>query len=351
MNKILDLIDKFKNNTANWMDYSEFLNIQNKDLESFFDIAQKIKKENFGNVLKIYIPNKRFPPISITGNKCDLHCEHCNKKYLNGMKPIVNNQDLERFLIDHYEKGGIGALISGGCLPDGSVPLLGFLDTIRNVKDRTELILNVHTGLLNEETAKKLKEAKVDIISFDINVDPEVIQNIYHLNKDLTDYKKAINILKKNNLNIVPHICFGLHYGTLNKELDSLKLIKETQMNPSLIVLIVLIPPKGSKLSFKIPNPYDIAKLITLMRIIFPKAEISLGCMRPKGKIREEIEKYAIKAGITRIEIPLKHTYKWILEEYPKIDLRFFSACCSIPKKFEEKARMNKLDLKRYLGR
>ena len=348
--KISDLYNKFKDNKGTWEDYSNFLKINNNNLENFFNITQKLKRENFGNIIRVYIPNKRFPPISITGNECELHCEHCNEKYLSGMTHIINNKELEDFLMQHYKKGGIGALISGGCLQDGSVPLLKFLDTIKKVKAKTNLIINTHTGLLNEETAKKLAEANVDIISFDVNMDSEVIKNIYHLNKDLRDYKETFNLLKINNLNIVPHICVGLHYGEIHKELDSLKFIKESGMDPSLIVLIALIPPKNSQIEFKTPNQYDIAKIITLIRIIFPKTEISLGCMRPRGKIREEIEKYAIKAGITRIEIPLKRTYKWILKQYPKIDIKFFSACCSIPKESEKRAIMTKSDLKRYLG-
>ncbi len=349
MTKISELINKIHNNNANWTDYSEILKLEKNDLYPFFNIAQKIKKDNFGNILKIYIPGRKFPSISITGNHCELNCDHCNKKYLNGMKSIINNQDLKKYLLDHYQNGGIGALISGGSLLDGSVPLFDFLDTLKEIKAETNLIFNIHTGLLKEKTAKKLAEAKVDVISFDINVDSEVIHNIYHLDKNINDYKNAINFLKKYKLNIVPHICFGLYYGKLHKELESLKFIKETIGAPSLIVLIALIPAKKNKSLFDIPDPYEIAKIITLTRIIFPKTEISLGCMRPRGRVRGKIERYAIKAGITRIEIPLRQTYNWILKKNPKIEVNFYSACCSIPREFEDKIGVDQLDLKRYL--
>jgi hypothetical protein len=265
------------------------------------------------------------------------------------MKPILDNFSLEEFLIKLYHDGGTGALISGGCEKNGSVPLLKFLDSIKKIKKRTNLIINTHTGLLNEETAKKLVEANVDIVSFDINMDENIIREIYHLNKDLTDYKNVVEILKKNNLNIVPHICVGLYYGRIHKEIESIKFIKESLNNPSLIVIIVLIPPKQSNIKFKRPKPIDIAKIIALIRVIFPKTEISLGCMRPRGEIKVEIEKYAINAGITRIEIPSPKTLRWLKTSNPNIIYSFYSACCAIPEKYEKFAKSNKSEIKRYL--
>jgi uncharacterized radical SAM superfamily protein len=348
MIKNQSLLNRIKSGSASWLDFSTLLYLESKEFDKIFKIAQEITCKNFGNVLKIYTPTKRFPAISITGSECALNCEHCNKKYLKGMEQIQKTKDLEQFLIELSKRNGVGALISGGSELDGSVPLFGFLDTIKKVKKETNLIINVHTGLLNEETAKKLAEANVDIISFDINMDEEVVRNIYHLDTELSDYKSAIDLLKKYGLNIVPHICIGLHYGKLNKELESIKFIKEAKINPSLIVIIVLIPPKDSKIRFDQPKSEDIARIITILRLVFPKTEISLGCMRPRGKIKIEIEKAAIKAGISRIEIPSKDTLKWLKNNNSKIQYKFYSACCAIPDKFEKLAESKKSDIKRY---
>lgn len=300
--------------------------------------------------MKIYNPTAKFPAISITGSNCALECEHCNKKYLKGMKQILDSDDLESFLIELNNKNGVGALISGGSEIDGSVPLYNFLDAIKKVKKETNLIINTHTGLLKEETAKKLAEANVDIISFDINTDEEVVRDIYHLDINLTEYKKAIDLLKKYDLYVVPHICVGLHYGKLNKELESLKFIKENLGQPSLIVVIVLIPPKISKVKFETPKPEIIAKVIAMIRFIFPLTEISLGCMRPRGNIKVEVEKIALKAGVTRIEIPSRDTLKWLKKSNSEIQFKFYSACCAIPNKFENLAQSKKSDIKRYLN-
>ncbi len=349
MSKAQELYDKIKSGSASWLDFSSFLDLKAEVLEPFFNLAQQITRKNFGNVLKIYNPTKRFPAISITGSECALKCEHCDRKYLNGMIQITENNDLEKFLLDLNKNGGVGALISGGSELDGSVPLLNFLDAIKKIKTKTNLIINTHTGLLNEETAKKLANANVDIISFDINMDEEIIKNIYHLDIELNEYKRAIDLLKKYNLNIVPHICIGLYYGKLHKELESIRFIKEAEINPSLIVLIVLIPPKDSRVRFEMPQPVEVAKVIATLRFIFPDTEISLGCMRPRGNIKTEVEKYALKAGITRIEIPSKETLTWLKSHNSKVQFKFFSACCAIPKKYERLAVSKDSDIKRYL--
>ena len=348
MNDIKDLYKRFELGNQTWLDYEKLLKLDNEELEPILNLAYKIKQKKNGNLLKIFIPNKRFPAISITGSECSLHCEHCNKKYLDDMKPILNNSELKSYLLELYKNDGIGVLLSGGCLPDGSVPLLNFLDTIKEVKKKTNLIINAHTGLLSEETAKQLAVAGVDIVSFDVTVDKDIINDIYHLNKNIGDYKKAISLLQKYGINIVPHICIGLFYGKIHKELETIKFLKESGLNPSLIVMNALIPPNDSENKFISPQPSDIAKIIAITKFAYPEAEISLGCMRPRGNMKLEIEKYAIKAGINRIEIPSKNTLKWVKEKDPEAVIRFFSACCAIPNKFEKYTESKDSDLKHY---
>ncbi|MFO8019535.1 MAG: radical SAM protein [Promethearchaeia archaeon] len=339
MSDLSSLIDRIRARNTSWRDYQQILDLTDKkELQLVFSEAYKVKKENFGNNLKIYFPDKKFPAVSLTGNKCALNCDHCNKKYLNGMKSILSIDELEGFLTKHIEKGGVGVLLSGGCDPEGAVPLKRFLDTVEKIKTQSNLIVNVHTGLLDEETARKLASAKVDIVSFDINLDKEIIKNIYHLDKAVKDYKNAIEILKKYNLNVIPHICIGLHYGEVHKELDGLKFIKKVNINPSVLVLIALIPPEGKRTKFKAPKPYDIAKIATVSRLSFPYSEISLGCMRPRARKRVDIELNTIKSGITRIEMPSPKTLKRIKNYDDDIKFDVYTACCALPGKYEEVA-------------
>ncbi|MHA2475181.1 MAG: hypothetical protein ACXAES_18305, partial [Promethearchaeota archaeon] len=104
------------------------------------------------------------------------------------------------------------------------------------------------------------------------------------------------------------------------------------------------------KVRFETPQPEVIAKTIALIRFIFPTTEISLGCMRPRGNIKIEVEKLALRAGITRIEIPSKDTLKWLKNQNPSTQIKYYSACCAIPNVFENFAESKKQDIKRYLN-
>ncbi|MFX1238430.1 MAG: radical SAM protein [Promethearchaeota archaeon] len=344
------LFKKFEKNHATWPDFQSFLELNEVQAMPFFELARKRTIKKFGNKLKIYIPNKRFPSISLTGRDCALECLHCDKKYLNGMKPIKKNKELEDFLFDLAAKNGTGVLISGGCDSDGSVPLREFMSTIKKIKGETNLIINTHTGLLNENTAKALAEAGIDIVSFDVTMDENIINEIYRMEKKSPlDYKQALYLLKKYRLNVVPHICIGLYYGKLHKELEAIKFLKESNINPSLIVFIALIPPNKSEITFQTPDPLDLAKIIAITRFNFPKTEISLGCMRPRGGLKVDIEKITIMAGITRLEIPSRKTIEWLMNFDPHVSFEFFSACCAIPEKFDAITRSKESDIKGYL--
>ena len=105
-----------------------------------------------GGVMKrfyVFYPGKKFPSISITGIECSLECAHCNRHYLEGMKPAESPDKLRNLLLDLWKDGANGALISGGSDQNGGVPFKPFLQAIRDVKDQTDLIINLHTGLVS----------------------------------------------------------------------------------------------------------------------------------------------------------------------------------------------------------
>jgi uncharacterized radical SAM superfamily protein len=128
----------------------------------------------------------------------------------------------------------------------------------------------------------------------------------------------------------------------LHNELKSLKLIKDVYGDLSLIVLIILIPPKKSN-KFKTPKILDVIKIVVITRFMFPDSEISLGCMRPRGKLREQIELSCIKSGINRIELPSKKTLSSLKRSNFAVDLQYYPACCAIPTDYEERIRNDSL--------
>ncbi|MFX1293282.1 MAG: radical SAM protein [Promethearchaeota archaeon] len=332
MDIVLQLLQKIKMDTSGNQVIQFLLNCNKEQFSDILSAGWKIRQKNFNPVLDCFYPGDNFPAISITGSQCALHCKHCNKQYLSIMRSVETPTKLWEVCKKLDNDGKIGCLISGGYNEQAMLPFANFLPTLKNIKEQTNLILNVHTGLVDEEMAQNLGEVGVDIVSFDIVGDTQTIQEIYGLNKTPEDYLQSLKFLKNSKIPyIVPHICIGLNKGILSGEIQALKLIKS--IDPFLIVLLGLIPTKNTPMENMVHNTQDlvnnIIKVIAVTRILFQKTLISLGCMRPGKKIRNQIDFYAIQAGINRIEIPSSKAIHFA--EQKGLQIQKHQCCCAVP--------------------
>jgi len=270
--------------------------------------------------------SRDFPTISVTGKMCALKCKHCNGKVLETMHSALTPEKLYSLCRKLRDIGALGCLISGGCLPDGSVPIDKFIDAIKKVKKDFGLTIFVHVGIINFERAERLREAGVDAALIDVIGADETIKEICNLDATVGDYEASLRALSDAGVNFVPHIIVGLHYGKLKGELYALKMI--SRYNPAAIVVIAFMPIRGTPMEgIKPPSPMNIAKVAALARLMFPEKPIALGCMRPKGKYRVETDILAIKAGVNAIAFPAEEAVKFAEEKGYVIN--FSSFCCS----------------------
>ena len=269
---------------------------------------------------------KDFPTISVTGKGCALKCKHCGGKVLETMYPATTPEELFEVCAKLKRDGALGCLISGGCMPDGSVPLGRFVDAIKKIKRELDLTLFVHTGIINFETAEELKKAGVDSALIDIIGSDETIKEIYNLNVTVEDYENSLKALHKAGMVLVPHVIVGLHHGKLKGELKALEMI--SKYKPSALVIIAFMPIHGTKMAMvEPPKPTEIAKVIAIARLMFPLTPLVLGCMRPKGRHRVKTDILAIKAGVNAIAFPAEEAVKFAEEHGYKT--AFSSFCCS----------------------
>jgi len=270
--------------------------------------------------------SKDFPTISVTGKGCALKCKHCEGKVLETMYPVESPQNLFELCLRLKREGAFGCLISGGCRPDGSVPLEKFVDAIEKVKRELGLTVFVHTGIVDFETVKMLKSAGVDAALIDVIGSEETVREIYNLNVAVADYERSLKALHEAGITFVPHVIVGLHYGKLKGELHALEII--SQYEPSALVIIAFMPIHGTKMAnVEPPKPIDIAKVIAMAKIMFPYKPLVLGCMRPKGKHRTETDILALKAGVNAIAFPAEEAVKFA--ENHGYAMSFSSFCCS----------------------
>ena len=270
-------------------------------------------------------PNQ-FPTISVTGNFCALHCKHCGGKVLETMLAANTPAKLYEVATKLKQKGCLGCLVSGGCLPDGSVPLKSFIPALARIKKELDLVVIVHTGVVDLGTAFALKNAEVDAALIDIIGSDEMIRQVYDLNVTTANYEESLRAMSTAGLNFVPHVIVGLQNGRLSGEFRALKMI--SRFNPSALVIIAFMPIRGTEMAAVTPpQPSEIARVIATARLMFPKTPLALGCMRPKGKSRDETDMLAVRAGVDAVAFPSEEAVKYA--ETQGYEVSFSSYCCS----------------------
>ena len=267
-----------------------------------------------------------FPSISITGASCALKCKHCNGKVLDTMVPALTPEGLFDICAKLKRNGAVGCLISGGCLPDGSVPIDRFVDAIAQIKKELGLTVVVHTGVIDFSTAKRLKAAGVDAALIDIIGSDETIREVYRLDVSVEDYERSLKAFQESGIPFVPHVLVGLHYGELKGELEALKMI--AKYSPSAVITIAFMPIRGTFMeNLSPPEPEEIARILVSARLLMPTTPLVLGCMRPKGEHRTRTDVLAVRAGVDAIAFPSEEAIQ--LAESVNLEMSFSSLCCS----------------------
>jgi hypothetical protein len=267
-----------------------------------------------------------FPTVSVTGTACALNCKHCDGKVLETMHPAETPEKLFDLATKLKQQGALGCLISGGCLPDGAVPLAPFIPAIEKIKRKLGLTVFVHTGIIGSDAATALKNAGVDAALIDIMGSDETIRQVCNLNVTVKDYATSLNALQDAGLNFVPHIIVGLDNGKWRGEFNALKMI--ARVKPSAVVVIAFMPIHGTAMvNVKPPQPAEIAKVTAVARLMVPEPPLVLGCVRPKGKHRAETDILALKAGVDAIAFPSEEAVKYAKAQ--GCTLSFSSFCCA----------------------
>ncbi len=299
-----------------------------------FNAAWETARVNHGQEFTFYLPGMirygkergRYPAISITGDRCDLQCEHCKGKLL---EPMLKAEDPDRLgaMCQNFAKNGAhGILLTGGSDQKGRLPWKHYGETIKKIKDDTALFVSAHTGFIDPFTAKLLKQAGVVQALIDVMGDEETATRVYHLSS-LDQVHVALKGIKKSGLELIPHIVAGLFYGNIRAEYKALEIIR--RYKPKALVIVVLTPLQGTPMfNVSPPSPLEIGRLIARARLMMPEVPISLGCERPRTRDGWVMEKLAIRAGANRMAV-------WsdsAIQEAKNLDLRprFQATCCSL---------------------
>jgi hypothetical protein len=227
--------------------------------------------------MEFYYPGKTFPALSVTGSSCELNCPHCQGYYLSSMVPVESPETLIAFCEDLEERGGLGCLISGGCDASGKVPLC--YPALSHIRECTDLIINVHTGLIDEQSARALRDLQPHYISYDVPT-PTVLHDLYGLPHTQEDYLHGLALVE--DLTVVPHVMVGLH---AEEEISTLCSLWERGMTS--VVLLVCMPTRNTPSEHWIISMDAVTRSFEKARSLFSR--LQLGCMRPRWREIEEL--------------------------------------------------------------
>ena len=252
--------------------------------------AWEVRQEHFEPRIRFERPVATLA-VSVTGAACALRCAHCNGHYLAGM----------RRLDDPALDAARSLLISGGCDREGRVPVLPHLGAIARLAAGRRL--NWHVGLIDEATMLAIRPY-ADVISFDFVGDDDTIREVYGLAKTVGDYVACFQMLRRY-ARVVPHVTIGLHGGRLRGERRALEILRS--LGADELVLIVFIPTPGTAFAAcEPPRLNEVVDLIAEARVCFPDVPVRLGCMRPGGEYREQLDPLAVEVGLNGIVNPAR---------------------------------------------
>jgi hypothetical protein len=269
-----------------------------------------------------------WPAVSITGGDCKLQCDHCKAKILEPMIGARTPEELWRVVNEQINGGAQGMLLTGGSNHRNEVEYDDYYSTIRRIKDTfPDFKIAMHTALVDMDIARRMEDSGIDAAMMDVIGSQDTITQVYHLRRTVDDFEKTLEYLVSTKLKVVPHIVLGLHYGHLLGEWNALEIIQRHK--PQAVVLVVVMPfyaPENRP--FVTPDSKEVGRFFMDARAALPDVPLLLGCARPPGKVKVEIDSYAVMAGLNG----LAHPSDGMVELAVRLerDVRVTPACCSI---------------------
>lgn len=269
-----------------------------------------------------------WPALSITGSDCKLQCDHCKAKILEPMIPVRTPENLWRTVNQLIEDGAQGMLLTGGSNHRNEVEYGPFYSTIRRIKDEfPQFKIALHTALVDDDMARAMEQSGIDAAMMDVIGAQETITQVYHIKRKVEDFELTLESLVNTSMKVVPHIVIGLHYGHLRGEWTALEMLQRHV--PDAVVLVVVMPQYApAKRPFVTPDPHEVGRFFMDAREALPNTPLLLGCARPSGMVKLQIDSYAVMAGISG----LAHPADGVVELAARLErsVKITPACCSI---------------------
>lgn len=269
-----------------------------------------------------------WPAVSITGGECLLQCDHCKARVLEPMIPARTPEALWRVVNEQIEQGARGMLLTGGSNHRNEVEYDAYYPVVRRIKDAFPAFrIALHTALTDADGARSMEQAGIDAAMMDVIGAQDTITQVYHLRRKVDDFERTLEVLVATRLKVVPHIVLGLHYGRFLGEWRALEMVRRHR--PDALVLVAAMPFYApAARPFVTPDAHVVGRFFLDARRGLPDLPLLLGCARPPGRAKSQIDAYAVMAGFNGIA----HPADGMVELAARLGrpVRVTPSCCSI---------------------
>lgn len=267
-----------------WIGKEEALQLAAAPLKELTEAADEIRRRYCGDTFDI------CTIINGKSGKCSEDCKFCaqSSRYHTGLKdtyPLLGTEELLEEAKYNADRGVLrySIVTSGRCLSDREVERL--CDSIRKIKEETDIRICVSPGLLQEEQFRKLKEAGADRVHCNLESSERYFPQVCttHTYEEKT---AAIQAAKRVGLSV----CSGGILGLGESVEDRIDMVLTARkLGVRSIPVNVLNPIPGTPYE---KNPVlsgeEILRCTAVFRFLIPDGLIRLaggrGLMEDKGK-------------------------------------------------------------------
>ena len=267
-----------------WIGKEEALQLAAAPLKELTEAADEIRRRYCGDTFDI------CTIINGKSGKCSEDCKFCaqSSRYHTGLKdtyPLLGTEELLEEAKYNADRGVLrySIVTSGRCLSDREVERL--CDSIRKIKEETDIRICVSPGLLQEEQFRKLKEAGADRVHCNLESSERYFLQVCttHTYEEKT---AAIQAAERAGLSVCSGGILGLG-ESMEDRIDMVLTVRNLGVRS--IPVNVLNPIPGTPYE---KNPVlsgeEILRCTAVFRFLIPDGFIRLaggrGLMEDKGK-------------------------------------------------------------------
>lgn len=269
----------------------------------------------------------RFIAVSLMGDRCQLMCDHCGTRMLTALHRASSPEAFLRLCETMHGRGCRAMLLTGGCAPDGTIPLPPFVEAVIEARRRWGYRFAAHTKLATVAFGDAAASAGIDPLMVDVVGDERSLREVYHLRRHtLRDVERSLDIASERGIPLAPHIMIGIAHGRVVGERRALAMLSGRKL--AALALVVLTPLRNTRMAgVKIDLPAAL-EILGAARQMFPDTRLTLGCAKTGGKMQRTLEERALDLGYNAIAYPSEGIVTRAREMGYQVE--FSEMCCAL---------------------